>query len=47
MIVLIHSFLEQILGGGGYVTKSCLTLMFPWAVARQAHLSMGFSRREY
>ena len=26
------------------VTKSCLT---PWAVARQAPLSMGFSRQEY
>ena len=47
MIELIHSFFEQILCGGGFVTKSRPTLAFPWAVARQAHLSMGFSRREY
>ena len=32
---------------GGLVTKSCLTLATPWTVARQAHLSMGFSRQEY
>ena len=42
MIVLIHSFFEQILGGGGFVTKSCPTLMSPWTIACQAHLSMGF-----
>ena len=47
MIELIHSFFEQILCGGGFVTKSRPTLAFPWAVARQAHLSMGFSRQEY
>ena len=29
------------------VTKSCLTLVTPWTVARQAPLSMGFSRQEY
>ena len=29
------------------VTKSCLTLATPWNVARQAPLSMGFSRQEY
>ena len=34
-------------GGGGLVTKSCLTLVTPWTVARQAPLSMGFSRQEY
>ena len=34
-------------GGGGLVTKSCLTLATPWTVARQAALSMGFSRQEY
>ena len=34
-------------GGGGLVTKSCLTLMTPWTVAHQAPLSMGFSRQEY
>ena len=26
---------------------SCLTLVTPWTVARQAPLSMGFSRQEY
>ena len=31
----------------GLVTKSCLTLVTPWTVARQAPLSMGFSRQEY
>ena len=34
-------------GGGGLVTKSCLTLATPWTVACQAPLSMGFSRQEY
>ena len=34
-------------GGGGLVTKSCLTLVTPWTVAHQAPLSMGFSRQEY
>ena len=29
------------------VTKSCATLVTPWTVARQALLSMGFSKREY
>ena len=29
------------------VTQSCLTLVTPWSVARQAPLSMGFSRQEY
>ena len=32
---------------GGSVTKSCPTLLTPWTVARQAPLSMGFSRQEY
>jgi len=31
---------------GGLVAKSCLTLATPWTVARQAALSMGFSRQE-
>ena len=35
------------MGGGGLVTKSCLTLATPWTVAHQALLSMGFSRQEY
>ena len=34
-------------GGGDLVAKSCLTLATPWTVARQAPLSMGFSRQEY
>ena len=34
-------------GGGGLVAKSCLTLVTLWTVARQAPLSMGFSRQEY
>ena len=34
-------------GGGGVVAKSCPTLVTPWTVARQAPLSMGFSRQEY
>ena len=33
--------------GGGLVAKSCSTLATPWTVARQAPLSMGFSRQEY
>ena len=33
--------------GGGFVAKSCLTLMTPWAEAFQAPLSRGFSRQEY
>ena len=35
------------LGCGGLVTKLRLTLATPWTVARQAPLSMGFSRQEY
>ena len=34
-------------GGGGLVTKSCLTLVTPWTVACQALLSMGFFRQKY
>ena len=34
-------------GGGGLLTKLCLTLETPWTVAFQAPLSMGFSRQEY
>ena len=32
---------------GGLVTKSYLTLVTPWTVARQAPPSIGFSRQEY
>ena len=31
----------------GLAAQSCLTLVTPWTVARQAPLSMGFSRQEY
>ena len=34
-------------GGDGLVAKSCLTLVTPWSVARQAPLSMGCSKQEY
>ena len=29
------------------MTQSCPTLAAPWTVARQAPLSMGFSKKEY
>ena len=29
------------------VTKSCLTLVTPWTVARQAHLFVGFPSQDY
>ena len=35
-------YLEAVL-----VAKSCPTLASPWTAARQAPLSMGFSRQEY
>ena len=33
--------------GGRLVAKSCPTLATPWTIARQASLSMGFSRQKY
>ena len=33
--------------GGGLAVKLCLTLATLWTVARQAPLSIGFSRQEY
>ena len=33
--------------GGGLVTKLCPTLATLWTAARQAPLSMGFSRQDY
>ena len=33
-------------GGGGLVTKLCLTRVTPWNVACQAPLSMGFSKQD-
>ena len=38
-----HSFC----GGGGLVAKSCLTLVTPWTIARQAPLCMRFPRQEF
>ena len=38
----IHTY-----GGGGLVTKSCLTLVTPWTVACQVPLSMGFPKQQY
>ena len=40
-------FLEGGGGGSVLVAKLCPTLVTPRAVARQAPLSMGFSRQEY
>ena len=34
-------------GGGGLLTKLCLTLATPWTVASQASPPMGFSQLEY
>ena len=34
-------------GGGGLVTKLCLTLKTPWTIACKAPLSKGFPRQEY
>ena len=36
-----------ICGGGGLVTKSCLTLVTPWTEEPGRLQSMGFSRQEY
>ena len=38
---------DELLCGGGVVTKLCLTLVTPWTEAHQAPLSMGFPREEY
>ena len=35
-----------LIGGGGLVAKTCLTLAIPWSAACQTPLSMGFSRQE-
>ena len=37
----------MILGGGGLITKLCLTLATPWTAACRGSLSMGFPRQEY
>ena len=41
---LLHSHRHH---GGGLVAKLCRTLATAWTLARQALLSMGFSRQEY
>ena len=43
----IHDYWKNHSFSGGLVTKSCPTLVTLWAVARQAPLSMGFSRQGY
>ena len=54
--LLLHSFAKAVacqkcplvvVVCGGLVAKSCLTLATSWTVARQAPLSMRFSRQEY
>ena len=43
-----HQAFISLAGGGGLVAQSCLTLCDPSGLlARQAPLSMGFSRQEY
>ena len=43
-----HRAFISLAGGGGLVAQSCLTLCDPHGLlARQAPLSMGFSRQEY
>ena len=48
---MLKYFVDIILylsGGGGCLVLSCVQLFATlWAVARQAPLSMGFSRQEY
>ena len=44
---LDRKFVDRVKNGGGLVTKSCPTLANPWTVARQAPLSMEFSRQAY
>ena len=45
--VMIAGVQCVVTGGCGWVAQSCPTLCDPWTVARQAPLSMGFSRHEY
>ena len=46
-LYLLNLDYRHVGGGGGLVTKSCLTLTTPWTVACQSPLSMGLSRQEY
>ena len=43
----MYSESNHVGGGIALVAKLCWTLATPWTVARQAPLSMGFSRQEY
>ena len=45
--LLSYSFKKLSLGGGGLVTKYCLTLATPWIIVHQAPLSVGIPRQEY
>ena len=48
IFILFFSFMLLVYcGGGGFVAKSCLTVVTPWTVSCQVPLSMGFSRQEY
>ena len=47
MCVLVAQYSEQAMKSESEVAQSCPTLCDPWTVARQAPLSMGFSRQEY
>ena len=46
-LLRLCTFFSKIHGGGCLVSESCPTLATLWTVARQAALSMGFSRHEY
>ena len=49
-LLISPSYLNEILTGnreGNGTHSSTLTCKLPWTVARQAPLSMGFSRQEY
>ena len=42
-----YTYIYMHVYGGGLVTMSCPTVVIVWTAARQAPLSMGFSRQEY
>ena len=46
LAIVGSKILRKTPGVGGLVAKSCSTLEIPWT-ARQAPLSIGFSRQEY
>ena len=43
--VKLYIYGHVIFSFGGWVAKSCLTLVTPWAVANQTPLFMGFPRQ--